>query len=59
MPTHKYENQGGPGITTISNRALPASMDPVRDRQTFIAANVFNWIIAGTDAHAKNSCCGL
>lgn len=54
MPTRKYENQGGPGITTISNRVLPASLDPVRDRQTFMAANVFNWIIAGTDAHAKN-----
>jgi serine/threonine-protein kinase HipA len=54
MPTLKYENQGGPGITTISNKVLSASLDPVRDRQTFMAANVFNWIIAGTDAHAKN-----
>lgn len=54
MPTLKYENQGGPGIATISNKVLPASLDPVRDRQTFMVANVFNWIIAGTDAHAKN-----
>lgn len=54
MPTLKYENQGGPGITTISNKVLSASLDPVRDRQTFMDANVFNWIIAGTDAHAKN-----
>ncbi|MER9436394.1 type II toxin-antitoxin system HipA family toxin [Mesorhizobium sp. M0618] len=54
MPTLKYENQGGPGITTISKTVLSASLDPIRDRQTFLAANVFNWIIAGTDAHAKN-----
>ncbi|MER9937242.1 type II toxin-antitoxin system HipA family toxin [Mesorhizobium sp. M0088] len=54
MPTLKYENQGGPGITTISKTVLSASLDPIRDRQTFMAANVFNWIIAGTDAHAKN-----
>ncbi|WP_271898329.1 type II toxin-antitoxin system HipA family toxin [Candidatus Phyllobacterium onerii] len=54
MPTLKYENQGGPGITTISNRVLAASRDPVRDRQTFMEANIFNWVIGGTDAHAKN-----
>lgn len=54
MPTLKYENQGGPGIATISNHVLSASMDPVRDRQTFMEANVFNWVIGGTDAHAKN-----
>lgn len=54
MPTRKYENQGGPGIVTISNMVLSASEDPVRDRQTFMEANVFNWVIGGTDAHAKN-----
>lgn len=54
MPTAKYENQGGPGIVTISNDVLAASNDPVRDRRAFMRANVFNWIIGGTDAHAKN-----
>lgn len=54
MPTLKYENQGGPGIAPISNMVLSASLEPVKDRQTFMAANVFNWIIGGTDAHAKN-----
>ncbi|MCX8570835.1 type II toxin-antitoxin system HipA family toxin [Aminobacter sp. MET-1] len=54
MPTLKYENQGGPGVTTISNKVISASLNPVGDRQSFMAANVFNWIIAGTDAHAKN-----
>ncbi|WP_024849950.1 type II toxin-antitoxin system HipA family toxin [Aminobacter sp. J41] len=54
MPTGKYETQDGPGIAAISARVLPASIDPVRDRQTFLAAVIFNWIIGGTDAHAKN-----
>lgn len=54
MPTIKYENQGGPGIVKISNEVLPASMKLVEDRQAFMAANVFNFIIGGTDAHAKN-----
>jgi serine/threonine-protein kinase HipA len=54
MPTLKYENQGGPGIVTISNKVLSASRDPVRDRQIFMEANIFNWVIGGTDAHAKN-----
>ena len=54
MPTLKYENQGGPGVVTISNKVLSASNDPVRDRQSFMKANIFNWVIGGTDAHAKN-----
>ena len=54
MPTLKYENQGGPGIVTISNKVLAASLDPTGDREAFMAANVFNFVIGGTDAHAKN-----
>jgi len=33
---------------------LSASNDPTRDRHAFMQANIFNWIIGGTDAHAKN-----
>lgn len=54
MPTIKYEHQGGPGVTRISNDVLPASMKLLEDRHAFMAANVFNFIIGGTDAHAKN-----
>jgi len=54
MPTRKYENQGGPGVATIATRVLSASNDPTRDRHAFMQANIFNWIIGGTDAHAKN-----
>lgn len=53
-PILKYENQGGPGIVAISNKVLSASRNPIDDRKAFMAANVFNWLIGGTDAHAKN-----
>lgn len=54
MPANKYENLGGPGIATIATKVLSSSNDPVRDRQAFMQANIFNWLIGGTDAHAKN-----
>lgn len=54
MPTLKYESQGGPGIASISNKVLSAARDPVGDRKAFMEANIFNWVIGGTDAHAKN-----
>ena len=54
MPTIKYENQGGPGVARISNEVLPASMTLLEDRQAFMAANVFNFVIGGIVAHAKN-----
>ena len=54
--TMKYQSDGGPSesqIITVLNRVL----DP-RDRQCgvtdFIRAQVFHWITASTDAHAKN-----
>jgi serine/threonine-protein kinase HipA len=53
MPDLKYQRDGGPGpadiITTI--RSVFAGEADV-DR--FVQALVFNWLIAGTDAHAKN-----
>jgi serine/threonine-protein kinase HipA len=53
IPDLKYQRDGGPGpadiITTI--RSVFAGEADV-DR--FVQALVFNWLIAGTDAHAKN-----
>ena len=54
MPSKKYENDDGPGIATIATNVLNASNDPVLDTRRFIQANIFNFLIAGTDAHAKN-----
>lgn len=54
-PSRKYENQGGPGAATIAD--LIHQHQAARDRgdnQRFAQALVFNWLICGTDAHARN-----
>ena len=54
LPTIKYENQGGPGVRPIVELIRSFSGRPDEDAQRFIDAVAFNWIIGGTDAHAKN-----
>jgi serine/threonine-protein kinase HipA len=54
MPTKKYQNEGGPSAFDIVELLRTYSTDREADLQTFIAAIGFNWIIGGTDAHAKN-----
>ena len=54
MPTKKYQNEGGPSALDIVELLRTYSTDREVDLQTFIAAVGFNWIIGGTDAHAKN-----
>ena len=54
MPTAKYQEDGGPGIAQIVKLIRRVSADPVADVERFLKANVFNWLIGGTDAHAKN-----
>ena len=55
-PRQKYQNEGGPGPTQIVEllrSAMPArAADDAVWR--FIDALAWNWLIAGTDAHAKN-----
>ena len=53
-PTLKYENDGGPGIQRIVALLREQSSSPDDDVQSFLDASAFNWLIAGTDAHAKN-----
>ncbi len=53
-PVDKYESTGGPGARDVVNLLRARSRDAVADVETFIGALAFNWIIAGTDAHAKN-----
>jgi serine/threonine-protein kinase HipA len=52
----KYESDGGPSAASISD-LMRAAVDP-RDlpasRKLFAQALVYNWLVAGTDAHAKN-----
>lgn len=49
----KYESQGGPGIAEIMH-VLPSSENAEADRYDFMKAQVFFWLLAATDGHAKN-----
>ena len=53
-PTRKYENDGGPGARTIAELLREQSSNSEEDVRSFVDAIIFNWLIAGTDAHAKN-----
>lgn len=54
MPTRKYQEDGGPGIPQITTLIRRVSASPEVDVERFLKANMFNWLIGGTDAHAKN-----
>jgi serine/threonine-protein kinase HipA len=54
MPTKKYQNEGGPGAVDVVELLRTSSTDREADVNTFVDALGFNWLIAGTDAHAKN-----
>jgi len=55
-PSKKYQNEGGPGaaqIVSLLRRVMsPQHADVAVSR--FFDALVWNWLIGGTDAHAKN-----
>jgi serine/threonine-protein kinase HipA len=53
-PTSKYQNQGGPSAKAIIDFLRTHSASPMDDVWTFALALGFNWLIGGTDAHAKN-----
>lgn len=52
-PTLKYQSDGGPGTRQILE-LLKASATPIDDQVTFLAAQLFFWVIGATDGHAKN-----
>ena len=54
LPMKKYQNEGGPGPSDIIELLRTFSTDRVTDADTFVDALGFNWLVAGTDAHAKN-----
>jgi len=54
MPVKKYQEDGGPGIEQIVTLIRRVSTAPDADIERFLQANMFNWLIGGTDAHAKN-----
>jgi serine/threonine-protein kinase HipA len=55
-PARKYQNQGGPdppGIASLLREVMPRH-DADDAIWRFLEALAWNWLIAGTDAHAKN-----
>lgn len=53
-PTKKYQNEGGPGAPEMLDVIRSHSGEPQEDAWSFARALMFNWLIGGTDAHAKN-----
>jgi serine/threonine-protein kinase HipA len=55
-PTAKYQNEGGPGpraIVSLFRQAMtPSAAEEALSR--FVDALAWNWLVVGTDAHAKN-----
>lgn len=53
MPQVKYQSEGGPGIKDIM-ALLSGSAKPSDDRDRFMRAQAYNFVIGGSDAHGKN-----
>lgn len=55
-PGRKYQNEGGPGAREIAELVRNVMPPRVADEaiRRFFDALAWNWLIAGTDAHAKN-----
>ena len=49
----KYQSDGGPGIKEIMELLL-GSANSIEDRDMFYRAQIFFWLLAGIDGHAKN-----
>jgi serine/threonine-protein kinase HipA len=52
-PTRKYQSEGGPGIRQIL-QFLKSSDQPREDQLMFLKAQIFFWLLAAADGHAKN-----
>lgn len=53
LPERKYHSDGGPGPLEIIS-TLRDTFAGEADVQRFVRSLVFNWVIGGTDGHAKN-----
>ena len=54
-PSRKYESQGGPGAAVVAH--LINEYSTARDEgdnRRFVQALIYNWLVCGTDAHARN-----
>lgn len=56
LPSRKYQSDGGPGpadIAGLLRRSMPPTVAEAEILR-FVDALIWNWLVAGTDAHAKN-----
>jgi serine/threonine-protein kinase HipA len=55
-PARKYQSEGGPGVGDVSKLLREVMLPGIAEEATwrFADALIWNWLIAGTDAHAKN-----
>jgi serine/threonine-protein kinase HipA len=55
-PARKYQNEGGPGPREVAHLFRDVMPPRVADEAVwrFFDAVAWNWLVAGTDAHAKN-----
>lgn len=54
-PARKYQNDGGPSVEDLAAVLRDAVLpNPAEAVHTLVLAVAFNWLILGTDAHAKN-----
>ena len=53
-PLIKYESEGGPGCRDIAGAIRSHCSRPGEDLRTFVKAVALNWVLGGTDAHARN-----
>jgi serine/threonine-protein kinase HipA len=52
-PLHKYQSEGGPGISQIM-KLLLGSDHAEQDRRNFFKTQLIFWVLAATDGHGKN-----
>jgi serine/threonine-protein kinase HipA len=53
-PRLKYQNDGGPSPQQVVTVLRAHSTNPAEDVATFTDALLLNWLIGGSDGHAKN-----
>ncbi|HYW11567.1 MAG TPA: type II toxin-antitoxin system HipA family toxin [Longimicrobium sp.] len=53
-PQEKYEADGGPGAPDLIRVLQERAVEPGVDVATMVGVLALNWVIGGTDAHAKN-----
>jgi serine/threonine-protein kinase HipA len=53
-PENKYQNEGGPSAKEVFALIREHSTQAREDEGRFLGALIFNYLVGGTDAHAKN-----